>query len=202
MLINKYCIFPLFALALLLSACEEAAQTPKPRGYPRVVYPEKKYQPFAETYCGFTFEYPAYATIQRDTLFFDEKPAHPCWFNIYVPEFNCKIHCSYMPVNRSYPADKLKTDAFKMTDWHNKKATFIEEKPFLAPEQNLKGIFFEVDGPVASKYQFFMTDTAEQQHFFRGALYFYAQAQPDSLKPVYDFMKKDLERMLETFRWK
>ena len=190
------------AIILLFAACEEPVFTPKPRGYPRVVYPEKAYQPFTENYCDFTFEYPQYGTIQQDTVFFDEKPDHPCWFNIVVPAFDCQVHCSYAPITQQMPADKLKSDAFKMTDWHNKKATYIQETPFSDAERNVKGIFFKVEGPVASKYQFFVTDFEEQKHFFRGALYFYAQARPDSLAPVYDFMLKDVERLLETFEWK
>ena len=55
-------------------------------------------------------------------------------------------------------------------------------------------------GPVASQLQFFLTDTAEQQHFFRGALYFYTEANTDSLAPVYDFMRKDVERMIKGMR--
>ena len=171
------------ALGLLLASCEEPVLTPKPRAYPKVAYPEKSYRPFTEGYCDFTFEYPVYAEIQQDTTFFDEKPAHPCWFNIYVPAFECRIHCSYAPVTKQNPADKLKTDAFKMTEWHNKKATYIEELPFHNPEKNVKGILFRLEGPVASKYQFFIMDAAEKEHFFRGALYFYAQARPDSLAP-------------------
>lgn len=187
---------------LFLSACEEPVFTPKPRGYPKVVYPEKAYQPFSAGYCDFVFEYPQYATIHQDTSFFDQKPEHPCWFNVEVKDFSCSIHCSYGPITQQKNADRLKTDAFKMTDWHNKKATYIEDKPFLNAAKNVKGILFEVEGPVASKLQFFLTDTAEQKHFFRGALYFYTQPNPDSLAPVYEFMKKDVERMLETFEWK
>lgn len=191
-----------FFLLFLLVACEEPVFTPKPRGYPRVIYPAKEYQPFDENYCDFTFEYPRYAVIQQDTTFFDEKPANPCWFNIFFPLYDSRIHCSYAPITRETPASKLKTDAFKMTDWHNKKATYIEETPFINREYNVRGMLFEVDGPVASKYQFFVTDTLEQKHFFRGALYFYTQARPDSLAPVYDFMLEDVRRMLETFEWK
>ena len=192
-----------FAIAIItfLASCEEPVLTPKPRAYPRVIYPEKAYQPFTENFCDFTFEYPKYAVIQQDTTFFDKKPAHPCWFNVFVPAFDCRIHCSYAPVTKQTPADKLKTDAFKMTDWHNKKATYIQETPFINRANNVKGMLFEIDGPVASKYQFFVTDTLEQKHFFRGALYFYTQARPDSLAPVYDFMKVDVMKMLETFEW-
>ena len=110
--------------------------------------------------------------------------------------------CSYTGITPQKPADRLKSDAFKMTDWHNKKATYIQETPVLNREHNVKGILFTVEGPVASQLQFFLTDTLEQQHFFRGALYFYTKANTDSLAPVYDFMRKDVERMIETFEWK
>ena len=88
-----------------------------------------------------------------------------------------------------------------MTDWHNKKATYINEKPLFNAAHNVKGMLFSVEGPVASQLQFFLTDTSEQKHFFRGALYFYTEANTDSLAPVYDFMRKDVERMIETFEW-
>jgi gliding motility-associated lipoprotein GldD len=195
----RFTIF-FFLFAMMVQACEEPALVPKPRAYPKVVYPERGYQPFTENYCDFTFEYPVYATIQQDTAFFDEKPAHPCWFNVYFPDFECRIHCSYVPITAEAPLDKLKTDAFKMTDWHNKKATYIDERPFLNPN-GVKGMLFEVEGPVASQMQFYMTDSLEQKHFMRGALYFYAKAQPDSLAPVYNFVKEDVLHMIETFKW-
>ncbi len=187
-------------LSLLLGGCEETAITPKPRGYPRIIYPEKSYQPFRESYCDFTFEYPTYAVIEQDTNFFDEKPAHPCWFDIYVPAFEARIHCSYLPIEAGTPIDKLKHDAFKITDWHNKKATYIEEIPF-RKNNDVKGVLFKVEGPVASPYQFFLTDSLERRHFLRGALYFRTQARPDSLAPLYEFLKKDIDRLLETFEW-
>jgi gliding motility-associated lipoprotein GldD len=192
----------IFLLALFVGSCSDPVLTPKPRAYPRVVYPEKAYQSFAESYCGFTFECPVYASVQQDTTFFDEKPEHPCWFNLFVKDFDCRLHCSYAPITQQKDADRLKTDAFKMTDWHNKKATYIEETPVFNAAHNVKGMLFTVEGPVASQLQFFLTDTAEQQHFLRGALYFYTEANTDSLAPVYDFMRKDVERMIETFEWK
>ncbi|MFQ5446269.1 MAG: hypothetical protein ACE5FF_04990 [Saprospiraceae bacterium] len=194
-------LFFFIPLALLLAGCSDPVFTPKPRGYPKVVYPKKEYRVFDESYCHFTFEYPVYAVIQQDTTFFDEKPADPCWFNVYMPAFECRLYCSYSPITPQMPADKLKNDAFKMTDWHNKKATYIEEKPFSKPN-DVKGMLFNVEGPVASQLQFFLTDSLEQKHFMRAALYFYTEPNPDSLAPVYDFVRKDIEKMIETFEWK
>ena len=188
-------------LAFLFGGCEDSVFTPKPRGYPRVIYPAKEYQHFDENYCHFTFEYPKYAEIQQDTTFFDEEPDDPCWFNVFMPDFSAYVYCSYAPISKERPISKLKTDAFKMTDWHNKKATYIDEHPFRKPN-GVKGILFTVEGPVASQLQFFVTDSLEQKHFMRGALYFYTEPNPDSLAPVYDFVRKDIERMIETFEWR
>ena len=88
-----------------------------------------------------------------------------------------------------------------MTEWHNKKATSIEDTPFRKPN-NVQGLIFEVEGPVASQVQFLLTDTSEQEHFLRCALYFNTQARPDSLAPIYEFLRADVDRMIETFEWK
>lgn len=74
-----------FCLSLLLG-CDGYTPVPKPRAYPRVVYPEKAYKPFEAGYCNFTFEQPVYAKIEQDTAYFDEKPKDECWFNIVVPQ--------------------------------------------------------------------------------------------------------------------
>ncbi len=187
-------------LTILFISCEEVIFSPKPRGYPRVIYPEKAYRDFTEEYCDFKFEYPAYSIIQQDETYFDESPAHPCWFDIYIPSFDSRIYCSYIPIEDKSHAEKLKLDAFKMADWHLKKATYKEEIPF-RKANNVKGMLFEVEGPVASHLQFYLTDSLEQNHFMRGALYFNTQARPDSLAPIYDFVKKDIEWLLETFEW-
>lgn len=66
--------------------------------------------------------------------------------------------------------------------------------------RGLSGFAFEMKGPAASPFQFFLSDSTN--HFFRGALYFNTQARPDSLAPVYEFVREDLMKMIETFEWK
>jgi gliding motility-associated lipoprotein GldD len=187
-------------ITFLFTACEEPVYNPKPRGFPKVVYPERAYQPFIENYCDFTFFYPKYAVVEQDLTFFNEKPAHACWFDLYIPNFDSRIYCRYIPIDKENSFEKLKEDAFKMTDWHNKKATYIDEFP-IQKKNGVKGMLFKVDGPAASPLQFFLTDSLNEKHFLRGALYFNTQARPDSLAPVLDFVKKDVEKMLDTFEW-
>jgi hypothetical protein len=40
------------------------------------------------------------------------------------------------------------------------------------------------------------------KHFLRGALYFDATPNEDSLSIVNDFLKKDLQYMINTLKWK
>lgn len=188
-------------MVALLSACsEEDVAVPKPRAYPKVVYPEKAYKPFDPSYCAFTFEQPAYAIIERDTTFFEEKPDSDCWFNIEVPALNAKIYCSYNPVTDRKGLDKLVQDAFDMAQKHNVKASYIEERIIDLPESKVHGLVFNIDGPAASSYQFYVTDST--RHFLRGALYFNAQANPDSLAPVTAFMRDDVNHLISTLKWK
>jgi len=189
-------LLPLF---LLLSACEDRVAVPKPRAYPRVVYPEKAYQLFDADYCHFTFDMPVYAKIEQDTAFFDEKPRDQCWFNLTVPSLNAKIYCSYYPLKGRKDFDDLVQDAFRMTQEHNIKASYIEEIPVHRDADHVHGVIFNVEGPAASSYQFFLSDSTH--NFLRGALYFNSKARPDSLAPVVTFMKEDLNRLVQTVKW-
>ncbi len=187
---------------LLLAQCEEPILTPKPRAYPKVDYPERKYQQFSEDYCQMTFQYPTYAKIEQDQFFFGERAPDDCWFNINFPDFDAALHCSYVPIdNKKNTIETLQKDAFKMTDWHNKKASYIEDN-FFENKHQVIGMTFDVEGAVASPVQFYLTDSLQQKHFLRGAFYFNSRAEPDSLAPILTFVKEDIRQMLTTFKWK
>lgn len=198
----------LVTLSLLLSGfglmfiqgCDDTIVVPKPRAYPRVDYPLKAYQPFDAGFCAFTFDQPVYAKVEQDTTFFEGKPASDCWFNLTVPELNAKIYCSYYDIRNRQDLDEYVADAFELTNKHNIKANYIDEIAIHRPDDRVHGVVFEVEGAVASSYQFFLTDST--RHFLRGALYFDTQTRPDSLAPVIQFMKADLNRMVETLKWK
>jgi len=188
-------------IVVLFTQCEEPVITPKPRGYPKITFPEKGFKQFSTDYCDMQFQYPAYAEIKKNKYFFGEAPPNDCWFNLYFPDFDATLHCSYTDIDPTNNIETLQKKAFKLTDWHNKKASFIDEQIF-ENQQKVIGMTFNVDGPAASPFQFFLTDSLQQQHFFRAAFYFNAQVNTDSLAPIYTFIKEDLNKMLETFEWK
>lgn len=86
-----------------------------------------------------------------------------------------------------------------MTYKHTVKASSIEEIALSRPDQRVFGFYFRVGGNAASSSQFYLTDSA--RHFLRGAVYFESEARADSLEPLINYMRADLEHLLETFRW-
>jgi gliding motility-associated lipoprotein GldD len=189
----------LLSSCLLLAACvEETTVSPKPRGFPRVLYPERGYQTFEESYCAFTFEYPVYAEIQRDTVYFEEESINDCWFDVYMPFFDARIHCTYFPITGNATFENLRSDAFKFANKHNVKASYIDEFPISKPD-GTRGFLFNIEGPAASPFQFYLSDSTD--HFLRGALYFNTDARPDSLAPVFDFVKEDVLHLINTLDW-
>ena len=188
-------------LFLITTACnQESLKKPRPRLYPKVVYPNQTYSFFNEAYCGmFTCQVPEYSKIIKETHFFNDDPKHPCWFDITYEGLNGNLHCSYSSFKTSDQLSELISDAFTITEKHNSKANYRQEQVLRSEEKNLSGLLFEVDGQVASPIQFFLTDSTK--HFFRASLYFNSKVNQDSIKPVLQFVKKDIIQMIETFEW-
>lgn len=185
---------------LLFCSCQQTELgTPKPRMYPKVDYPERTLVEFDETYCNLAFTYPDYFAVNQDKYFFDSKPIDPCWFDLESKQLNSQLHCSYIPIKNRKHFDQLVNDAFKMTSKHNQKANSRRENLIKNVDEKVYGLLFEHDGPVASPMQFFVTDSTE--HFFRASLYFRSTVNPDSIAPVYSFVKTDILELIESFKW-
>lgn len=182
---------------LMIISCN-SVYTPKPRGYFSISFPEKKYEVFDQPGFPYTFEYPVYAKVIRDTSFFGDAPENPWWINVNFPQFSGTIYISYKQIG-AYTLDKLVNDAYNMTNKHSIKAYSIDDSLITTPN-NIHGVFFKVGGDVATANQFYLTDSVK--NFLRGALYFDTTPNQDSLKPVNDFLREDMVHMVNTFKWK
>ncbi len=147
----------------------------------------------------YTFEYPVYSKVIKDTSFFDAKPENDWWINIDVPRFAGRIYISYKEVAKNN-FDSLVNDGFKMAyKQHTDVSTGINESLIHTPN-GVEGIYFSLSGNTATANQFFLTDSTK--HFLRGALYFNAAPNEDSLGIVNDFLKKDVLHLINTLKWK
>ena len=83
---------------------------------------------------------------------------------------------------------------------HTIKADEINPIIWNNEEKQVYGILYDIKGDVASQVQFYLTDSTT--HFLRGAFYFNCIPNKDSLSPSLRFLRKDIDRMIETFEWK
>lgn len=181
----------IFIFGMIVSCTQ--TYTPKPRGYFRIDFPQKEYQQFDST-CPFTFEYPTYGRVERD----NDKNAEPCWININFPGYKSKIHLSYKTITGS--SSQFIEDSHTLAYKHAIKADAIDELLVEYPEKKVYGIIYDIRGNAASSVQFYLTDSL--RHFLRGSLYFETQPNKDSLAPAIDFFRKDVEKLIETLKWK
>jgi gliding motility-associated lipoprotein GldD len=191
--------FSIFILILLFSYSCNSPYIPKPTGYFKINFPEKKYQQFNQQNYPYTFEYPVYAKVVKDSTFFGDSTENPWWINVEFPQFSARIYLSYKIIGGEYKLDKLLNDAFDLTNKHTVKATYIDDSA-MTVTPNVHGMYFKVEGNVATANQFFLTDSTK--NFLRGALYFYATPNEDSLRPVNQFLVEDMKHLISTFRWK
>jgi gliding motility-associated lipoprotein GldD len=210
----KYCGL-ILTIWCLLPSCN-SVYTSKKNGYFKIDFPERKYVSFNKEGFPYSFEYPAYATVVKDSTFFDGNAENPYWINIDFPQFGGKIFLSYKIVGGKViykikqqgggykdsvglnVFDKMVEDAFKLTNKNESVASSIKDSLMHTPN-GVTGVFFKVGGNAATAKQFFLSDTLH--HFFRGALYFDTTPNADSLKPVQDFLQKDIEHIINSFKW-
>jgi len=185
---------PFLFLCLLLASSCGSSYTPKPRGYFRIDLPGRKYQLFDSTF-PYSFEYPVYAGISPDS----SKMAEPYWINIGYSPFHATLHISYKVVKGNLA--QYLNDAHTLVNKHIPKANAISQREYIDRENRVYGLIYDIRGAdAASSCQFYVTDSVSK--FVRGALYFNLIPNNDSLAPVIDFLKGDIEHMITTFRWK
>jgi gliding motility-associated lipoprotein GldD len=190
-------ILTLFSCLLFLAACN-SPYTSKHKGYSKLSFPAKSYQAFDQASAPYSFEYPSYAIIDENVNKQRTGIQKGKWLNIRFPGQEATIYVSYIAM-QAKQLDTLVRDAYTFANNHNNRASSIADSLFQNPN-GVEGVFFTIGGEVATPYQFFLTDSTH--HFFRGALYYDATPNQDSLAPVNAFLLADIQHILNTFRWK
>ena len=99
-------------MGLLIFSCIACKKiyNPKPRGYYRITFPEKKYQKFTSN-CNFSFEFPVYGEV----LPVKESYAEPCWYNVTFKDYNACFYLTYKPLQNNLPThiEDIRTIVYK-----------------------------------------------------------------------------------------
>ncbi|UKN03816.1 gliding motility lipoprotein GldD [Paracrocinitomix mangrovi] len=180
----------LLILPIVMLACgsDDPEYYPKPRGFMRLEFPERVYHTY-EGDCGYSFDIPEYFKV--------ENKEGSCNKDIVINRFNASIYLTYIPVDTNLLMNIEYSQ--KLVYDHSIKADEIMEARVINDENKAYGMKYNIVGNAASPYQFYVTDSST--HFLRGALYFNAAPNYDSLKPSLEYVLEDVDKMIETVKW-
>ena len=189
MLKNSTIIASYSLIFLLLYSCtENKTYIPKPPTYLKIEFPNRDYELYEDD-CNFSFEAPNYFEI--------ENIKNSCNRDIHFKDLNGTLHLSYIEMDTSLSA--YVNYALDKIDEHKVKATAIYDSVFINNENNIYGTFFELQGNVASPFHFYLTDSTDI--FMNGVIYFNTRPNYDSIRPVLNFVKEDLYKIMSTTQW-
>ena len=183
----------IFNLAVLAFVSCAKINTPKPYGYYRITVPDTAYVPFETQYPRYPYSF----ALSRNAVV-QPRAEEPYWMDLFYPALDAKIHCSYKPVRKDLR--ELTNDALEFVYRNASFASSIPEREYAHPEAQVYGVLFDLEGNTASSCQFFITDSTH--HFVRASVYCNCPPNADSLAPVYNYLRKDVIKMVETFEWK
>lgn len=188
-----YRIGSLLVWGLFLCVACTKVSTPKPYGYYRIAIPDTSYVAFDTRFPDWPYTF----ALSKNAIP-QPRQDEPYWLNIYYPSLDATVHCSYKPVRHNLR--ELTNDALEFVYRNASFANAIPEREYSHPEADVYGVLFDLEGNTASSCQFFITDST--RHFFRASVYCNCPPNADSLAPVYEYLRKDVIRMVETFEWR
>lgn len=182
-------IIGLLALMIIVSCgSDEVEYIPKPRGFMRLDFPDRVYNEY-QSNCDFSFELPEYfSVVDKDSS---------CNKDINIDRFNANIFLTYVPLDTNL--NMSIEYSRKLVYDHSIKADEIQEAVVANQDNKAYGMKYNIVGNAASPYQFYVTDSVN--HFLRGALYFNAKPNYDSLKPTLTYVLEDVDHLIETVKW-
>ncbi|WNJ20821.1 hypothetical protein [Pontibacter sp. G13] len=193
--IRPLAIFGLFILSVsAFFGCESYEPYPRPYGFHRIDLPavaDRVYTQYSSKDCPFTFEYPSYAVPKQ-------KHRDSCDVDIRFEDNQLDWFFTYRFDPAGNAQGRQYEDYRRLIYKHSKKATQITETPIQLG--NAQGIMFEIYGNVGTPAQLFLYDST-QQHYLMVACYFETALKNDSLAPVIQYMKEELQHMAGSIDW-
>ncbi|PWH85745.1 gliding motility lipoprotein GldD [Brumimicrobium oceani] len=180
-----------FVVLISVTSCNNQQNyVPKPSTFLELKFPERTYENYTDN-CGYTYNKPSYFKVQN-------VKGSSCNRDVELSSLNGTLHLSRIDMDTSlavyvnYAIDKVGE--------HKVKATAILDTSFIRNEARVFGTFFELQGNVASPFQFYVTDSTSR--FISGVVYFNTLPNYDSIKPTLDFVKHDLYEFVNTLEWR
>ena len=189
----KFKFLFLSVITIFIYACIGTTFIPKPRGLNHIELPEVAYKTLEVDSIPYTFSYNVNAEVLPHHGIRTEQIIH-------YKKLNAKIWLTYKSIKNSQDTlDGILMTSYKLLQKNNVKAESITPDTIRTKSGNIAHAFI-LSGDVPTQIQFVMHDTTT--NFIRGALYFETATKNDSLAPIINYVRKDIEEFVNTIQWK
>ena len=192
---KSFIIVLLAFLILIAYACKEPAPVPKPPTYLNINFPDHSYS-YVKGDCPYEFKL---ASIYKQKTIYNSK-LKSCKQKIDLGPLNGSLSLYYISLESKDSLPKIINFSNDLVDEHKIKADKINFQQIIDKKNKVFGTFFELQGNVATNFQFYLTDSS--QHFVRGEVLLNCRPNYDSLRPVLNYLKIDLLELVHNFKWK
>lgn len=172
---------------LFMVGCQ--TPTPKPKAQLALEYPVPQYTTI-ENNCYYLFD------SNHSAIF---KSLSSCGATLIYPKLHATLFLTYFDLEKA-SIDTLLLDFDKRLELFGKKTFQLDESTFENQKHKVIGSCVTLIGDSPSNLHFFGTDA--QKHYLTGSLLFKTTPNYDSLAPAIAYIKNDVQRLLETLRWR
>ena len=194
---KKLAIYSFTILSTIFFSCEPTF-TPKPVGFNEIQLPPHNYEEWDDGIKPYSFEKNKVAEVSDYITPGISKEDH--YVVVDYPTLGGKCYLTYKPIGKNIDTlNSLIMNSYRLADGHNVKASGIDSKVISVAKDHY-AVSILLQGEVSSQYQFYLHDSTN--HFVRAALYFETATKNDSLAPVIDYVKEDMNHIIKTIEWR
>ena len=177
---------------IVIYSCEEDINIPKPPAYLRLELPDHTYISYVDS-CQYSYDLASIYTVENPS----GNKQNMCYREIKLGPLNGTIYFRYWDMVE--PLSYYVNNANDEIDRHKGMAIDVNDQLIIREKDDVYGIIFQLKGDVATPFQFYLTDSTDR--FVYGEVLFNMSPNYDSLIPTLDYLRKDLNQLLETFKW-
>ncbi len=120
-----------------------------------------------------------------------------CNFNIVYDDLNAKIFFSAINLKNNFPEISKIFDERIVENSSN--VTEVKVSEYVNNQILVYSRMFKYVGNAPSNVQFYLTDSTS--NFLAGSLFFNTEPNYDSLLPYINYIKSDVRKLIENFKW-
>ena len=174
-------------LSLIVFSCNNNVNLPKQKAYFAPEFEIPTYKKISLD-CNYSFNINSQASINN---------IKNCNYEIYYKNLNAKIFINQIVLSNSI--EKLLNTFNQKINENSRLSDQIIQSNYVNIDKKIYSKLYSFVGNSPSNIQFYVTNQTDK--FLTGSLFFETEPNYDSLFPYIDYIRNDIKKMVDSFRW-